>query len=74
MANVTVAIDEDVLRRARIRALEAGTSVNALVRAYLESYVGSAAMHARHAIVDHADQHATRAGARSWTRQDLHER
>ena len=32
MANLTLVIDEDVLRRARVRALQQGTSVNALVR------------------------------------------
>ena len=42
MANLTLAIDEDVLRRARIRALEQGTSVNALLREYLDAYAGEA--------------------------------
>lgn len=41
MANLTVAIDDDLLRRARIRALESGTSVNALLREYLEDYAGA---------------------------------
>jgi len=36
VANLTLTIDEDLLRRARIRALEQGTSVNARVRKYLE--------------------------------------
>jgi plasmid stability protein len=40
VANLTLAIDDDVLRRARIRALEQGTSVNAVVREYLEVYAG----------------------------------
>ena len=40
MANLTVTIDEEVLRRARIRALQLGTSVNAVVRDYLASYAG----------------------------------
>ena len=45
MANVTLAIDEQVLRRARIRALEQGTSVNALIREYLESFAGNVPAH-----------------------------
>jgi len=40
MSNLTLTIDDDVLRRARIRALEQGTSVNALVREYLTDFVG----------------------------------
>ena len=40
MANLTLMIDDDLLRRARIRALERGTSVNALVRDYLRRFAG----------------------------------
>lgn len=36
MANLTLKIDEEMLRRARIRALEHGTSVNAVVREFIE--------------------------------------
>jgi len=43
MANLTVAIDEDVLKKARIRAVQEGTSVNAVVRSHLESYARVAA-------------------------------
>jgi hypothetical protein len=35
MKNITVSVDEDTYRLARIKAAEAGTSVSALVRAYL---------------------------------------
>lgn len=41
MANLTISIDDDLLERARIRALETGTSVNALLREYLEGFAGS---------------------------------
>jgi plasmid stability protein len=40
--NLTIAVDDEVLRRARIRALEQGTSVNAVLREFLESYAGAA--------------------------------
>lgn len=33
-------MDEETVKRARIRALEEGTSVNALLRGYLEDYAG----------------------------------
>ena len=39
MASLTLTIDGELLRRARIRALEQDTSVNALVREWLENYV-----------------------------------
>ena len=35
MKNITVSIDEETHRQARIRAAELGTSVSALVRSYL---------------------------------------
>ena len=37
MKNITVSIDEETHRRARIRAAELGTSVSALVREYLRT-------------------------------------
>ena len=40
MRNITVAVDDETHRRARIRAAELDTSVSALVRTYLQSLVG----------------------------------
>ena len=40
MANLTITVDGETVKRARIRALEEGTSVNALLRDYLEAYAG----------------------------------
>ena len=39
MKNITVSVDEETHRRARIRAAELGTSVSALVRDYLRSLI-----------------------------------
>lgn len=39
MTNLTLTIDETLLRKARIKALERGTSVNAMVRAFIETTV-----------------------------------
>ena len=38
--NVTLSIDDNVMREARRRAEALGTSVNQLVRDYLEQFVG----------------------------------
>ena len=40
MANLTITVDRETVKRARMRALEEGTSVNALLRDYLEDYAG----------------------------------
>lgn len=76
MANLTIVIEGDTLKRARMRALEEGTSVNAVVRDYLADYAGMKAQKEK-AINDllRLSQRAkTRRGNRQWTREDLHER
>jgi hypothetical protein len=40
VANLTITVDEETVKRARMRALEEGTSVNAILREYLEDYAG----------------------------------
>ena len=39
MTNLTLSVDETLLRKARILALERGTSVNAMVREFIEKTV-----------------------------------
>lgn len=74
MANLTLVVDDALLLRARKRALEQGTSVNALVRAYLEAYAGRpAADMAMRAFIERAAASGARS-ERSWAREDLHER
>jgi hypothetical protein len=76
MANLTVVIESDTLKRARLRALEEGTSVNAVVRDYLADYAGIKT-HRDKALNDllRLSSHAkARRGKRRWTREDLHER
>jgi len=40
MTNLTITVDEHTLKRARMRALEEDTSVNAVLRNFLEEYSG----------------------------------
>ena len=76
MANLTLTIDDEVLRRARIKALEEGTSVNAMVRRQIEDYVASPTPAA---ALDDFLARARRStassgpGGRAWTRDDLYE-
>ena len=77
MANLTLSIDEDLLRQARIRALEQGTSVNAVVREYLRDYAGRrTAASSIEAFLALADEiHASSdPGGRTWTREELYDR
>jgi hypothetical protein len=77
MTNLTLSIQEDLLKRARIRALEQDTSVNALVRDYLERLVArdpaQSGMAPFLALTDSIHAGSGPAG-RTWTREELHER
>ncbi len=77
MANLTLTIEDDVLRRARVRALQQGTSVNAVVRDYLESFAGASPARAGvAAFLELAEAASGSSGSegRSWTRDEAHER
>lgn len=74
MANLTLAIDDALLRRARIRALEQGTSVNAVVRELLAAYADDRAVAGRRRVVAlaRASVAGSAAPGRSWRREDAY--
>lgn len=79
MANLTISVDEEVLKRARIRALEENTSVNAVLGGFLNEYEGLREMRERRlAALDRllsiADAHPIDRGDERWSRDELHER
>lgn len=49
MSNLTLAIEDELLRTARIKALQNGTSVNEICRRAIEQYVGNESAGERHA-------------------------
>ncbi|MDA2918763.1 DUF6364 family protein [Desulfobacterota bacterium AH_259_B03_O07] len=76
MANLTISVDDEVLKKARIKALEQGTSVNALLRNYLEAYT-DVRQHQEEAIenlLQLSRSAKSRRGGSKWTRDELHER
>ncbi len=76
MANLTLTVDADVLRRARIRALERDTSVNAVVRDFLEGFAGAErerdALRTVGELLDGAGAGSGPRG-RTWTREELYD-
>ncbi len=79
MANLTISVDDDVLKRARIRALEENTSVNAVLGKYLEEYarleeLRRSRQKALKKLLRIADTHSIDRGGRRWSREVLHER
>ncbi len=76
MANLTITVDEDVLRQARVRALEQGKSVNAILAEYLRFYADrcTAQVDATRTLLSLSRKSSSARGGRRWTRDELHER
>lgn len=76
MGNLTITVDDESLKKARIRALQEGTSVNALLREFLDSYSGVSREQrkavSRIAGLSRASQ--SRRDGLKWNRDELHER
>lgn len=73
--NLTVQLDEDLIRRAKVVAARRGTSVSGLVARQLEDLVERDARYeeARQQAL-HALATVTHRGGRRWGREELHDR
>jgi len=79
MVNLTISVDEGVLKRARIRALEEDTSVNAVLGGYLKEYAClDEVRRNRQAALDRllriAEKNPIDRGGRRWNRDELYDR
>jgi hypothetical protein len=76
MRNVTLSVEDDVLRAARRYAAERETSVNGLVREFLRDLAAreDRARQARQQIRRLARRSRAELGPKAWTRDDLHAR
>jgi len=77
MPKLTITIDGTILKKARLRALAEGASVDKVLRGFLESYVRvraerSAALDDLLALSREARSRHGRGGR--WSREELHER
>jgi plasmid stability protein len=76
LANVTLALDDALLRKARVKAVHENTSVNAVIRDFLTVWVDdererAAAVERLRAALDASVYDS--AGV-TWSRDELHER
>ena len=73
--NLTITVQDELLKRARMRALEENTSVNAVLRKFLESYVDTTRQRraVERLLALSRTVQAGRGNAR-WTRAELHDR
>lgn len=76
MANLIISIDDEVLRKARIRTLEEGTSLNAILRDVLKTYAGvnKSQLVALIAIIKLSEQSTGARGESTISRESLYER
>jgi len=76
MANLTISVNDEVLKRARIRALEENSSVNTVLGKYLEEYarIDEVRRRRREALLALAEQCQCGREGKIWNRDELHER
>lgn len=75
--NVTMAVDEELLKKARKVAVEKNTTVTGLFRIFLYDLVEQEEKNKDQIIADLAalfDQSGAVVGEKTWTRDSLHER
>jgi plasmid stability protein len=76
MSNLTITVEEDTLKKARIRALTEGSSVNEVLRKFLEAYAGVSAEQraALQDLIELSRQAKSRRSGKRWSRDELYER
>ena len=77
MANLTLSIDSDLLKKSRKIAIDKDTSVNALVREFLEGLVRREIITTDDVIIQLKDLYektSVQIDKIRWTREELHER
>jgi len=74
--NITLSVDETVLDKVRVLAAQRQTSVNGLVRDYLNSLVAKERHtdEARTALLKLIDEKSGDMGKHRWKREDLYDR
>ena len=76
MANLTISVDENLVRQARIRAISEGTSVSARIREFLADYAegGNRQRSAGDAFIAAARRSQANTEGATWSREDAHDR
>ena len=77
MSNLTLSIDKELLKKARKIAIEKDTTVNQMVREYLESIIEKEAYKEEDVIKqlkEHYSKTSIEIGTINWQRDELYER
>lgn len=77
MVHLTIALEEEVLEKARQKAREQGTSIGEVLRSYLASYAVDQQQKQSEvvrALLDLSSKARTGSRGQKWTREELYER
>lgn len=77
MPNITLSVDEDVIKKVRKVAIDKNTTLTEMVREFLESVAEreqGANRRAVRALKETFSLYSRDMGKRSWSREDLHAR
>ena len=76
MANITLKINDDLLKKAKELAFRRKTSINSIVKQRLEEFVSSDLRRdaALKGFEDFFNRTSARIGKKRWSRDELHER
>ena len=77
MPNITLSVDEEIVKKVRKIAVDKNTTLTAMVRGYLQSVAdrdGADKEQAINQLQKSFEKLSRNMGSRTWTRDDLHER
>ena len=77
MSNITLAIEDDIIKKVRKLAVERDTTLTAMVRSMLVQLAARQDLKTEEIIAQLRESFATadvRLGPRTWSREDLHDR
>lgn len=77
MPNITMTIDQDLLKKAKRTAFEKNTSLTALIRSFLEKMAERQDLKREETIVklkNYFNDKKVKIGRKKWHREDLYER
>ena len=76
MTNLTISVDENLIRKARVRAINEGTSVSARIREFLADYAqgNDRRQIAGQAFIAAARRSKANTEGATWSRDDAHDR
>ena len=75
MSNLTIVVDDEALKKARLRAMEEDSSLNAVLREFINAYARVSSRHkeSMERILTLSESASSLSGEKRWTRDELYE-